>query len=109
MIKKLLRWWKRLFSREKNYEPCFVEEVPGDPDDKTIYLITHMGHCWQVVMICPCGCKKLLHMNTVKDHHPYWRFEIHANGSLSLHPSIHRQVGCKSHFFVRCGKINWCR
>jgi len=109
MIKKLLRWWKRFFYREKNYRYLFVEEIPERPDSKTIYLITHQGYCWQIVMVCPCGCKKLLYMNAIKDHHPCWKFEIHGRRNISLHPSIHRQVGCKSHFFVHHGKIDWCR
>ena len=109
MIKKLLRWWKRLFSREKKYSHAFVDDVPDHPDNKTIYLITHQEYCWQIVMICPCGCRKLLYMNAIKDHPPYWRFEIHGKYNVSLHPSIHRQVGCKSHFFVRRGKIDWCK
>jgi hypothetical protein len=109
MIKNLMRWWKSLLSREKHYGHCLVDELPEHPEDKTIYLVTHLGHCWQIVMICPCGCRKVLYMNAIKDHHPYWRYEIHGKRRLSLHPSIHRQVGCKSHFFVRGSKIVWCK
>lgn len=109
MIKQLLRWWKRLFSRKQSYRYEFTEEVPDHPANKTIYLVTHQGYCWQIVMVCPCGCRKLLFMNAIRDHHPYWRFEIRNQYSITLHPSIHRQVGCKSHFFVRWSKIDWCR
>ncbi|WP_397321508.1 DUF6527 family protein [Pedobacter foliorum] len=58
-------------------------------------------------MICPCGCRKLLHMNLMDDYDPYWNYILDGK-VISLAPSINRLVGCKSHFFVTNGKIEWC-
>jgi hypothetical protein len=104
----LFRWWKHLFSFDKKYSYHFVDEVSDRPNKKIIYLITHQGYCWQIFMICPCGCRKLLYINAVEEHRPYWRFDIDNQDRIFLYPSIHRQVGCKSHFFVRNSKIDWC-
>ncbi len=109
MLQKLHNWWKRLFSKEKAYRYIFIDDVPDRLNNKVIYLITHQDQCWQIVMICPCGCGKLLHMNVIKDYHPCWKYEFDSHKRISLQPSIHRQVGCKSHFFIRNGKVNWCR
>ena len=31
-----------------------------------------------------------------------------SDGSVSLMPSVWRQKGCRSHFFLRHGRIDWC-
>jgi len=40
-------------------------------------------------------------------NHPKSSFDINEKKRISLHPSIDRTVGCKSHFWVRKGKIIW--
>ncbi|WP_366931770.1 DUF6527 family protein [Paraburkholderia xenovorans] len=32
-----------------------------------------------------------------------------ATPARTLAPSVDRTVGCKSHFFVRGGRIQWCQ
>jgi hypothetical protein len=48
-----------------------------------------------------------LYMNLMDDYDPYWKYTIHGK-TISLSPSVNRLVGCKSHFFLRSGKIEWC-
>ncbi|MFD1328853.1 DUF6527 family protein [Mycoplana ramosa] len=60
-------------------------------------------------MICPCGCRAVLHMNLLPDERPCWRVTRHMDGSTSLHPSVWRQKECKSHFWFRKGRVKWCR
>jgi len=105
MIKKLRKWARRLLKRKYKYQ--FVTDIPELSKPRVLYIIENYGFLWQVVMICPCGCKKLLQMNLMKEYNPYWRFEIDKKNRISLHPSIQRVVGCKSHFFLRKGNIQW--
>lgn len=84
-----------------------MDDVPDSLKPSIIYIVGNDGYYWQVVMLCPCNCKKVLHMNLMREHQPYWRVEISRKNMISLYPSIHRMVGCKSHFFVRKGKIVW--
>jgi hypothetical protein len=39
---------------------------------------------------------------------PRWDIALDGKGRVSLHPSVWRRVGCRSHFWVRAGKIVWC-
>ena len=105
MIKKLLKWAEGLF--RKKYKYRFVSDVPDIIEPKTIYIIQNDGYSWQLNMRCPCGCKKTLHMNLMKEYKPYWRFEINKRNRITIYPSIHRIVGCRSHFFIRKGDIVW--
>jgi Family of unknown function (DUF6527) len=107
MFPKLLKWYNKFFKKEKLYQYKFVEDVPDLLKLGTLYIINNNNFPWQVAMLCPCGCKKILHMNLMKDHNPRWRFKIDNKNKISLHPSIWRTVGCKSHFFVKKGKILW--
>jgi hypothetical protein len=105
MIRKLLKWIADLFIRPYTYK--FVDETPDKLKNKVIYFIGHEGYYWQAVMMCPCSCKKIIQLNLIADHKPYWEYRIERNNQITLSPSIHRIVGCKSHFFVRKGKIIW--
>jgi hypothetical protein len=107
MLQKLLKWFLKLFGREKLYKYQFVDDVPDQMRSGTVYLVGNQGYYWQTVMICPCGCQQALYMNLMDDYDPYWKYTIHGK-TISLSPSVNRLVGCKSHFFLRSGKIEWC-
>lgn len=114
MLISLFKWLFRLFACKKSektdideqYRFEYVDDVPSNIVFKTIYLVGEQGYYWQFVMLCPCGCGSLLHMNLINDYKPFWSYEI-FNNVISLTPSIDRRVGCKSHFFIKNGKIVW--
>jgi len=108
MSKKLLNWIHKLFQCQKTYEYNYVDEVPDYTKPGILYIIKNEEYEWQIVFICPCGCKKLLHINLIKEYEPYWHYTIKEN-QISLHPSVHRMIGCKSHFYLKAGKIIWVR
>jgi hypothetical protein len=60
-----------------------------------------------LVFRCPCGCHTDIFLNLLKDAKPIWRFHISKKNKITITPSIWRKVGCKSHFFIRKGKIEW--
>jgi Family of unknown function (DUF6527) len=57
---------------------------------------------------CPCGCGQRLEMLLLKEVKPRWDLSVNSRGDVSLHPSVWVREGCKSHFWVRSGKIVWC-
>ena len=71
-----------------------------------------------VVFRCPCdlGCDQpmvLLPIAGLEDQHGYktgarWQLQSEPGEPLTLSPSIQRIGGCRSHFFVVEGRINWC-
>jgi len=62
----------------------------------------------QAAMICPCGCRSVLHMNLLPDERPCWRVTRHDDGTATLHPSVWRKKECGSHFWFRNGRVVWC-
>jgi len=47
-----------------------VEFLPERLDRKTLYIVQEDGYTEQAAMICPCGCKQILHMNMLPDERP---------------------------------------
>jgi len=63
---------------------------------------------WAVGFLCPCGCGKKLELLLIKEAKPHWKLEIDESNRPTLHPSVWLKVGCKSHFWIRKGKVTWC-
>jgi hypothetical protein len=110
-----MKWLRQLFAKLRNFilqkrriRPRSVGVLPAVLDELTLYIVGQNGHQWHVVMVCPCGCESTLFMNLLPDEDPCWKISQHADGTASLHPSIWRKIGCKSHFFLRHGLIQWC-
>jgi hypothetical protein len=108
----LLKWlskWRRLWGRPR-IALCVehVTDAPSRLDGKKIYVVGENGHQWHVVMLCPCGCRESIYLNLLPDERPRWKLSMNKDGTPSLHPSIWRTVGCRSHFFLRRGEIEWC-
>jgi hypothetical protein len=85
-----------------------AEEMPERLDPKAVYILGEREHVWFVAMVCPCGCKATLQMSLLPDAKPRWRLVEHDDGTISLQPSVWRKVGCRSHFYLRRGLIQWC-
>jgi len=73
-----------------------------------LYLVGEQEK-WAAVLLCPCGCQKLVWLNLLRGHRPRWSVTVSTKGIPTISPSVNRQVGCRSHFFVRSGRIVWCR
>ena len=85
-----------------------VDEFPENLELARVYLAGEGEHLWAAAMICPCGCGEVIELNLLKQVRPCWSIKEHSDGLISLRPSVWRQKGCRSHFVVRHGRIDWC-
>jgi hypothetical protein len=90
-----------------NYLVVHVDDEPDEPKSLTIYAVGEGGYLWHITMLCPCGCGARISLNALPDASPQWTLEV-VDGLPSIRPSVWRKVGCRSHFFVRRGRIIWC-
>lgn len=106
--------WSRLagffFRHPKPYGVELVEgdELPQSLVPKKLFVAREHGVDWEAGMICPCGCGDRLAVVLLKGVKPRWDVHISSKGHPSLHPSIWRSSGCRSHFWLRDGRIIWC-
>nr|WP_291162796.1 DUF6527 family protein [Hyphomicrobium sp.] len=59
-------------------------------------------------MRCPCGCGATIELMILPGANPRWSIQVDEVGRPTLQPSVWRQTGCRSHFWVRRGRIQWC-
>lgn len=117
-FRKVFRTARRRFDRIRDglvqilvppYRTLVVEEaLPKKLQGRKLYVVQEDGLPEQVAMICPCGCKRVLHMNLLADERPYWQLTQHKDGTATLHPSVWRKKDCGSHFWFRRGRVQWC-
>jgi hypothetical protein len=86
-----------------------IHEMPARPSQRYLYIVGDRGEDWYAGMVCPCGCGALIELNLVPPGRPCWRVNERLDGRLSMSPSVWRQEGCRSHFWIRGGRIVWVR
>ena len=114
-MKRLRRVFRRVFEwAEHRFLPAHrtivVEEsLPAELVRRTVYIVREDGFDEQVALLCPCGCGRVLQMNLLPDERPCWSVTRNAAGTVTLNPSVRRTKDCGSHFWLRNGRIRWCR
>lgn len=104
-------WWRRTIAALTPARSLKV--VSGDTLPKKLPVLNLVmardgDEDWCVGLRCPCGCGRRLEMMLLKEVKPRWDVSVDQKGRVSLHPSVWLRQGCKSHFWVRSGKIIWC-
>jgi hypothetical protein len=108
-FQKLVSWIRGLFAER----PCRVEFIEGDElpahfATRNLYVAREDGELWSAGLTCPCRCGRRLEVMLLKDVKPRWDLSVDKDGLPSLHPSVWVADGCRSHFWLRHGKIHWC-
>lgn len=104
----LRSWFVRPDTGPRSLKTVYLEELPEELDPEVVYVLGEEEHRWFVAMLCPCGCKATLQLSLLAMAVPQWKLIEHPDHTISLHPSVWRTVGCRSHFFLRRGFIQWC-
>jgi hypothetical protein len=84
-----------------------VADFPEDPKPCVVYLVGERYRPWAAALLCPCGCGELIQLSILPRGSPRWVITKHVNGTTTLHPSVRRIVGCRSHFFLRRSRVAW--
>lgn len=108
---KQLHWIRRLYSWVRGQEPplrtLIVEELPDNPMAGIVYLLGVSQKPWSTAFLCPCGCGALVELNLLPEARPSWQVKPYWDGTVSLHPSVNRLIGCRSHFWIKQGLVKW--
>ena len=95
--------------RGRRHKAALVAELPRVLVPGTAYLVGEGEHRWAAALRCPCGCRETIQLNLVPEMRPRWTVTIEQDRTVSLSPSVWRQVGCRSHFVMTRGRVAWCR
>lgn len=85
------------------------DSLPAHLPRRNLILARDDGEDWCVGMKCPCGCGRTIELLVIPEASPRWNITINGTGRPTLHPSVWLKDGCQSHFWLRNGKVQWCR
>ena len=84
------------------------DELPAELPRRDVVLVVDDGEPFVIGLRCPCGCGRRLEMLAFEEARPNWSVTKDDCGRATLNPSVHLQVGRRSHFWLRRGRIRWC-
>lgn len=96
------------FSPARSIKVIAGDELPARLPRRDLVVAREDDDDWSVGMRCPCGCGQRLELMLLKQVKPRWDLTIDRKGRPTLRPSVWLRTGCRSHFWVREGKIVWC-
>jgi hypothetical protein len=102
VARRLLRPW----ITKNCWRTVSVDELPDILKQGSLYLIGE-GTPWSVALLCPCGCGDVIQLSLLDTDSPRWRLSLDGDKLPTLVPSIRRTKGCRSHFFLRRGRVIW--
>ncbi|ANB98498.1 hypothetical protein K6675_000467 [Vibrio parahaemolyticus] len=104
-------WLLRLMEYILPARKVNVIESDTPPDKlpiRNIVLAKEDDEEWAVGFKCPCGCGRHLELLLIKEAKPNWKLTVDEKNRPTLYPSIWLKKGCRSHFWLRKGKVVWC-
>lgn len=91
----------------RGFRTVTLADPPAIVVPATLYLVGQPTP-WCAVLRCPCGCHDTIHLDLLPDSAPRWTVQVRSDGKASVRPSIWRTRACRSHFFLREGRVQWC-
>jgi hypothetical protein len=110
-INKTAKWIRKQYysATSPKFRFEIAEDIPALIPEWKILIIADGIVPDSLAFKCPCGCDTTILLNLLADAKPRWKYCITKRGNISISPSIWRKVGCKSHFIIREGRINWVK
>lgn len=92
-----------------DYIITVLEEHPKDKNicDKNILLVGNSKFFKWAYLNCPCGCNRPILLSLHQNINQNWNINFDFLGRPSIFPSINLTNGCKSHFWLKKGKVFW--
>lgn len=83
------------------------DSLPTKMPMRSLVLARDGQEDWCVGFKCPCGCGRTIELLLIEDASPRWDCKLDQKGHPSLHPSVWLKNGCKSHFWLKNGRVQW--
>ncbi|MCR8560879.1 hypothetical protein KXD93_24695 [Mucilaginibacter sp. BJC16-A38] len=111
MSKFRIRCWNKvlflLHEIDIGYEIVSARPDPAKITVKWITFVGTKGLLKWALLKCPCGCGEVLNLSLMKNYEPNWVVKFDSKSRVTLSPSVWKNDGCRSHFFIRKGKVIW--
>lgn len=110
-IRQVARWWRRRRRRLRLSQVQLIAsatQVPGKlAAGEAILVGTHGALKW-LVLGCPCRCGEVHWVSLMPSDRKRWSAVLSEAGLLTVDPSLWSATHCRSHFWIREGRVDWC-
>ena len=106
-IQGILGWMWSFFPWSR-WKVAYVEDAPDAPHNGRVFIVGGREHPFQAVLACPCRCGCPIWLDLVPGRGHHWTAKADSKGVVTLAPSVWRTDGCRSHFVLRRGRVEWC-
>lgn len=90
--------------REALSHPTPEEVAPGE-----IVIVGERQYQKWACFRCPGGCGEIILLSLNTTRHPSWQVFVDGLRRPTISPSVRQINDCKCHFWVRQGRVDWCR
>jgi hypothetical protein len=84
--------------------PAKQDLAPGE-----IVIVQGGGKNKWACFRCPCGSGEIVSLYLGKERRPRWDIVTDFLGRATVKPSIRQTDGCLCHFWLKQGRIEWCK
>ena len=101
--------WLHLIDRPNLIGRSIVQHPSPEELVTGVLLIVEDGvvRKW-VCFRCPCGCGEKIMLSLAPQRHPHWTVGMDWLRRPTLSPSVRQVTQCRSHYWVRRGRVQWC-
>lgn len=83
--------------------------LPEDVEFGVMHVVAS-GNRWKWAYFrCPSKYEEIIQLCLMTDYFPSWKLSVDFLLRPTLTPSVRQVSGSYAHFFVHCGKIQYCR
>lgn len=117
--------WLRLGSAETDFDAWIagqpspaitfqqISDVEAPPLNELVqsgvfYRVMRIDRAKWALFLCPCGCRSVITLSLQHAHRPHWTVRASRDSRPSMRPSVWRDIGCRSHFWIEDGRVYWC-
>ncbi len=111
-LRGVVDWLKEQRRPSVTFPKIRVVEAPPKNDSigrHEFFRVVRKGQDKWALFHCPCGCAQVITLSLQRAHTPHWSVSSGKGGRPSMRPSVWRDVGCMSHFWIEDGRVYWCR
>lgn len=103
IIARLSSWWRGDIKVTRGLGDTLPSAIPPG---RLMHMVDN-GENWSVGFNCPCGCGDIIELLLLPDVDPHWTLTVDNINRPTLQPSVWKRTGCKSHFWLRQGRVIW--
>lgn len=83
---------------------------PRDQCESEEFIVVSDGGVskW-VTFRCPGGCGERIDLSLNPHKRPHWKVTVDWWRRPTIAPSVHQLNTCGCHFWIRKGKVDWCK